>query len=263
MNDIANSRLDLIWTLAADEYVKELIRESRIPQANVTIDEFTENKILRMIRRDHRRTQTRKTWKVFRTLLVACLILATLALAACMTLPTVREAIWQVVLDWGDESVKINFVPPNDADSTNPAVTTVDTPANTTTTEPSDPPEPPASEPPTSIEEVNIPSYVPEKYTVQSSSMRKVYTMMYFNSTGDSVITFQQMIITSGSEGDATEGTATNVIVNGINAVLLTFEDQPNAYILYWQDHQYRYTINGYFESYADLLRMAESVAVK
>ena len=263
MNDIANSRLDLIWTLAADEYVKELIRESRIPQANATIDESIENKILRMIRRNHRHTQRQKTWKIFRTLLVACLILATLVLAACMALPTVREAIWRVVLDWGDESVKINFVPPNDAYSTNPAVTTVDTPTSTTTTEPSDPPEPPVVEPPTSIEEVNIPSYVPAKYTVQSIMLRKAYMLSYFDTEGNEVITFKQMLISSDSKGDATDGIANDVIVNGMNAILFTYEDQPNAYMLYWQDSQYRYSINGYFDSYEDLLRMAESVAIK
>lgn len=265
MNDITNSRLDLIWTLAAEEYVKDLIVESRKPQANAKIAEFTENKILRMIRRDHRRTQRRKTWKVLRTLLVACLIIATLALAACMALPTVREAIWKVVLDWGDESVKIGFVTPentNSADSTT-AITPMDPSASTAPAEPSDPPKPPASEPPTFIEEVNIPTYLPIGYTIQSKIMRKAYIVDYFNTEGNWALTFQQMTISSESEGDATQGNAIDVIVNGMNAILFTYEDQPNAYMLYWQDSQYRYSINGYFDSYDDLLKMAESVQVK
>ena len=32
MNDITNSKLDLIWTIAAEEYVQDLVRESRIPR---------------------------------------------------------------------------------------------------------------------------------------------------------------------------------------------------------------------------------------
>lgn len=267
MNNGANTKLDLIWALAAEEYVKDLILESRKPQADAVIDEYTEKKILRMIRKDDRHRRYGNVRSVFRYVLVACLIAATLALAACMAHPTIREAIWKVFLEWGDESVKISFVPPNDTDSAHttqladPAVTTVDTSASTT--EPSDPPEPPTPEPPTSIEEVNMPGYVPEKYAVQSSMTRKVYKLSYFNTDGEEVITFRQMTFSSGSEGDATEGIATDVIVNGLNAVVFTFEDDPKAYMLYWQDNQYRYSISGSFESYDDLLKMAESVEVK
>lgn len=266
MNNGANTKLDLIWALAAEEYVKDLILESRKPQADAVIDEYTEKKILRMIRKDDRHRRYGNVRSVFRYVLVACLIAATLALAACMAHPTIREAIWKVFLEWGDESVKISFVPPNDTDSAHttqladPAVTTVDTSASTT--EPSDPPEPPAPEPPTSIEAVNIPTYLPVGYTIQSTIMRKAYIVDYFNANGELVITFKQMTISSGSKGDGTEGTATEVTVNGLNAVLFTYDDS-SLYLLYWQDGQYRYSINGHFASFKELLRMAESVKVK
>ena len=268
MNDIANSKLDLIWVFAADEYVKDLFRESKIPHPDAVMDEITEARILRMIRKEHYRTKRRQAWKIVRIALVACLILATLALAACVAIPTIREAIWKVMLEWGDESVKINFVPADDPDYTNPSVTTTSKPSDspatsTTTTKPTDEPEPPVVEAPTSIKEVNIPSYVPVGYTVQSSAMRKVYTLLYYNSEGNVVITFQQMTIASGSEGDSMEGIATDVVINGLNAVLITYADQPNLYVLYWQDSQYKYSIYGTFASRDEILRMAGSVAVK
>ncbi len=263
MNDIANTKLDILWTLAADEYVKDLIRESRVPHPDTVIDEWTEGKILRMIRKERNRTKRRHVWKYLRIALVACLVLATLALAACMAFPTVREAIWQVVLDWGDESVKIQFVPAEDPDYNNAAVTTSSDPAGTTTTDSSDEPDEPIPEPPTSIQEINIPSYVPAGYTVQSKTMRKAYIVDYLNSNGAVVATFKQMTFSAGSEGDATEGIATDVEVNGLNAVLFTYQDSPNVYQLYWQDTQYKYCIYGNFESYEELLRMANSVTVK
>lgn len=268
MNDIANSKLDLIWMFAADEYVKDLIRESRVPHPDAVMDEATEARILRMIRKDHHRQKRRQAWKIVRIALVACLILATLALAACVAIPTIREAIWKVVLEWDDESVKINFVPADDPDYTNPSVTTTDQPSDgptttTTTTKPTDEPEPPVVEAPTSIKEVNIPSYVPSGYTVQSSASRKVYMVTYYDSEGNVAATFQQMTISYGSKGDAEEGTAIDVIVNGLNAVLITYADQPNIYLLYWQDSQYKYSLHGSFESYDELVKMANSVTVK
>lgn len=268
MNDITNSKLDLIWTIAAEEYVQDLVRESRIPQEDAVMDEWTRARILRMIRKEHNRTKRRPIWKALRIALVACLVLATLALAACIALPTVREAIWKVVLEWGDESVKINFVPADDPDDSSAALITTDPATSTTTvttTEPTDEPdpEPPAVEPPSSIQEVNIPGYVPAGYTVQSKIMRKVYIVDYANANGDVVITFKQMTITSGSEGDSQEGNPTDIIVNGLNAVLITYADNPNLYVLYWQDSQYRYSISGAFESQNELLQMAASVQVK
>ncbi len=269
MNDIANSKLDLIWTLAADEYVKDLICESRVSRADAVMDAWTENKILRMIRKEHNRTKRRKLWKVVRIALVACLTVATLAFAACMAFPTVREAIWKVVLQWGDESVKIEFVPSDDPDYTSPAGTTTDVSAGITTTELSDPstqpdpPDQPVVEPPTSIEEVNVPAYVPAGYTVESTGTRKTHTLMYYNAAGEIMITFKQMTVSFGSEGDAQDGIATDVTINGMNAILITYEDQPNAFLLYWQDAQYKYNIHGYFESYDELIELANSVAVK
>ena len=268
MNDITNSKLDLIWTIAAEEYVQDLVRESRIPREDAVMDEWTRAKILRMIRKEHNRTKRRPIWKALRIALVACLVLATLALAACIALPTVREAIWKVVLEWGDESVKINFVPADDPDDSSAALITTDPATSTTTvttTEPTDEldPEPPAVEPPSSIQEVNIPGYVPAGYTVQSSASRKVYMVSYYDTEGNVAFTFKQTTISSGSKGDSEEGNATEVIVNGLNAVLITYTDNPNLYVLYWQDSQYRYSIYGTFDSPSELLQMAASVQVK
>lgn len=268
MNDITNSKLDLIWTIAAEEYVQDLVRESRIPREDAVMDEWTRAKILRMIRKEHNRTKRRPIWKALRIALVACLVLATLALAACIALPTVREAIWKVVLEWGDESVKINFVPADDPDDSSAALITTDPATSTTTvttTEPTDEPdpEPPAVEPPSSIQEVNIPGYVPAGYTVQSSASRKVYMVSYYDTEGNVSFTFKQTTIPLGSEGDSQEGNPANIIVNGLNAVLITYTDNPNLYVLYWQDSQYRYSIYGTFNNQSELLQMATSVQVK
>lgn len=106
MKSIENKRLDILWTLAADEYVNELVQESKVAQTDAVIDPSIERKILRMIRKDHRCTQRRKLWNVIRPMLVACLIIATLALAACMAHPTIRKTVKQVLREWTNTSVQ-------------------------------------------------------------------------------------------------------------------------------------------------------------
>ena len=106
MKSIENKRLDILWTLAADEYVNELVQESKVAQTDAVIDPSIERKILRMIRKDHRSTQHRKLWNVLRPMLVACLIIASLAMAACMAHPTVRKAVKQVLREWTNTSVQ-------------------------------------------------------------------------------------------------------------------------------------------------------------
>jgi hypothetical protein len=116
--------------------------------------------------------------------------------------------------------------------------------------------------PPKYIEEVNVPSYMPTGYTSNSTLTKKAFMMDYYNQIGENVITFKQRIISSGSEGDAEEGTANEITINGFQAIVISYADHPNEYVLYWQDNQYRYSIHGYFEDYDELIRMATSVKV-
>lgn len=225
MNKISNEKLDLLWAMASDEFVKDILNEAAPTESDVKPDDHTRNRILRQIRKNHRKTKLRIGWKVLRIAMVACLAAAALALVACMAFPTVREAIWKVVLEWGDESVKIDFVPADDPDystSTDPSVTTSNDPIVTTTVEPTDEPDTPIVTPPTSIEEINIPGYMPVGYTVTSNILRKSYMLDYYNADGESVITFKQTLINAESWGDAEEGTAANITINGLNAILIT-----------------------------------------
>ncbi len=261
MNKNPNEELDLIWAMASKEFVKDILIEAEPTESDVKLDDITDNKILHLIHKNNRRTKRLKVWKALRIALVACLALATLALAACMAMPTVREAIWKVVLEWGDESVKIDFVPADDPDYTISDPTTDD--PSGATTEPTNKPTEPVVKPPKSIEEVNVPSYMPVGYMTEGWLMQSNYVMIYYDSTGTNVITYNQMIIDSNSYGDAEDGIATEITINGLNAILITYSDQPTEYVLYWQDAKYRYNIHGWFQSYDELIRMASSVEVK
>lgn len=263
MNNIPNEKLDLIWAMASNEFVKDILIEAEPSESDIKIDDATDNKILHLIRKNNRRTKRRQVWKALRIALVACLALATLALAACMAMPTVREAIWKVVLEWGEESVKIDFVPNDDPDYTTSGNTSEDPSSTTTTAGSTDEPDEPVVEPPKSIEEVNVPSYMPVGYTTESSLMHNAFRLSYYNENEERVCIFRQVTIDSTTTGDAEGGIAKELTINGLSAIQISYSDEPNVYYLIWQDSKYRYIIYGYFESYDELIRLATSVEVK
>ena len=259
MNNCNYDKLDAIMSLATAEYVKELNEEFLNAECAFEVSYTTKQRILRMIRKDKFRTNHRKTRTVFKYIMVAALIAATVAFTACMALPRIREAIWKAVLDWHDEYVSIQFVPATTEDPNASA----NKPSDPNSTDTNEKPNDPIIVPPTSIEEVNVPSYMPMGYRSESTLMERTYTANYFDKNNAFMFCYTQMIIDSDSKGDGEEGTATEITINGLSAIVLTYSDEPNVYTLYWQDQQYRYRIYGYFEDYNELIRIATSVDVK
>lgn len=259
MNDYTSDRLDSILTLAATEYAKKLTDEFSSAKPDFEMSEATERRIMRMIRKDKHRTSRKNAWRIVKYIMVACLIVATVAFTACMAISRIRQAIWKAIVEWHDDCVSVQFVPnETDANDTWTSVST-DTTSDTLSTA-ADSPNVPLL---TTIEEVNMPSYMPVGYTTTSIIMGKSFTLSYFDESGAWVFTFNQMVVDADSKGDCREGKFTETTVNGLDAIVITYDDQPNVYTLYWQDSQYRYNIYGYFEDYNELIRFVESVEVK
>ena len=248
-------RLDTILALATAEYMRQETEAFLSAETDAALSEETERKINRMIRIEKGKKTRRKVWKVLRTVLIAALAAATVALAACVAHPEIREAIWKVVLTWGDESVKIDFVPANP--NRKPGANSADN------NRPTQKPNTPIPDAPKSIEAVRVPGYMPNGWTAESRNTGTIFSIDYYNADGESIITFVQMIIDSDSSVDANGATATELAVNGWDGVLLTYEDQPSVYMLYWQDYEYRYSFYGQFDSLDQLITMAESVYVE
>lgn len=248
-------RLDTILALATAEYMRQETEAFLSAETDITLGEETERKITRMMHRANGRDRRRKVWKVLRTVLIAALAAATVALAACVAHPEIREAIWKVVLTWGDESVKIDFVPANP--NRKPGASSADN------NSPTQKPNAPIPDAPKTIEAVRIPGYMPVGWTTESNLLNNCFRLSYYNADEERVITYRQSTIDANSTVDAEGATATELTVNGWDGVLLTYEDEPNVYTLYWQDYEYRYSFYGQFDSLDQLIRMAESVYVE
>ncbi len=259
MNNYSYDQIDAIMSLAMTEYSEKITNQFLNAKPDFEVDEKVEQRILRMIRKDKHRTSRQKAWQVFKYIMVAVLIVATVAFTACMALPRIREAIWDAVVEWHDEYVAIKFVPVTTGDSN----VSANKPSEPLSTDTTDKPNDPIIVPPDSIEEVNVPGYMPMGYTTESSLKDRVFRLSYYDENDAFMFSYNQMVIDLGSEGDAEEGISTETTINGLSAIIITYNDEPNVYSLYWQDNQYRYRIYGYFEDYDELIRLATSVKVK
>lgn len=259
MNNYTCDQLDAILTLATAKYAQKLTDEFLSAKPDFELSEQAEQRILRLIRKDKHRTTRKNAGRIVKYIMVACLIAATLAFTACMAFPRIRQAIWKAIVEWHDDYIAVKFVP-SEPEASN---TSTAEPSDTVLEDTTDTPDSPIAVPPDSIEEINTPSYMPIGYTTKSSLKKGVFRLSYYDESDAFVFSYNQMVIDSGSEGDALEGISTETTLNGLSAIVITYDDDPNVYTLYWQDSQYRYSIYGYFEDYNELIRFATSVEVK
>lgn len=259
MNTYTCDNLDAILTLAATEYAKKLTDEFLSAKPDFDISEPSEQRIMRMIRKDKHRTSRKNAWRIAKYIMVACLIAATVAFTACMAIPRIRQAIWQAIVDWHGDYVSIKFVP-IETDALD-AATII--PSDAIAERASFTPTALSTVPPESIVEVNVPSYTPIGYTTKSTTKEGIFMLNYYDECNAFAFTYRQMVVDSESKSNAEAGASAQMTINGMNAIVFTYADQPNVYSLYWQDRQYRYNIYGYFEDYTQLIRLATSVDVK
>ncbi len=256
MNINHSDKLDALLSLATAQWVDELNDEFLSAQSEIELTPQTNRRILRMLRKDKRRTPPSTARMVFKYLMLAVLIAATVAFTACMALPRIREAIWKIMLEWHDEYVSVQFVP-----ATEDSHASANKPSDSTNT--TEKTNDPTIVLPLSIEEINIPKYMPIGYTTKSSITESIFRLSYYDENDSFIFSYHQMVIGFNSTADSENGTLSEIEINGLNAVVIAYSDDPNVYCLYWQDNQYRYRIYGYFEDYNELIRLASSVDVK
>jgi hypothetical protein len=179
-------------------------------------------------------------------IIAAALVAVFLALTACACIPEIQKYFWGVVTEWYGDHFEVFFEP-------EPATT-----EEPTTTAPE-------AELPTEIERVAKLTYVPEGCTkaFEIAGSAQYYADYYW---GDEwMFGFAQCAYdATNSFMDGENANAVYVQVNSCESVLTEELDGGRIkYCLFWQDDQYRYCLQGYFPSIAELIRIAESVSLE
>ena len=110
------------------------------------------------------------------------------------------------------------------------------------------------------FEDVMLPSYVPDGYTVTDMSFTPIFnTVDYIN--GENIIYFTQFHSDGTVSFDNEHNTISEYQSDKYEGFLLTSTDIDNNYLLYVWDNQYSYEISGTIDK-NEIFKMIESIEV-
>lgn len=234
MSECTFDRLDALISLGARSLVdKEAEKFMQITE-DAEISSRAYRRVERMLRSHRNKDKMQKIIRPAKVACVACLICISVTFTACVSIPSVRKAMWTAVVEWYDEYISITFKPEDT--------------------------ETPLPEFPKTIEEINLPGYMPDGYSSMMTKTKNSVFVEYYDLNDEYAYTFvQELHHDKYFDIDETEQDLHKIDIGGVEGVLVIDEDMMS---ITWKDGKYSYVIQGVFESREDLLRVCNSVKI-
>lgn len=241
MNERSNDRFESLISAAVVDCVYQTADEF------CAVDTSAVPSTPRLYKKVMRNLPGRKRTTV-KVILVAALVAAFVALTACACITEIREYVWGVVTEWYGDHFEVSF---------EPEPVTTEEPETTA----------PEAQYPTEIERVAKLTYVPEGYYVENECSISAQYMISYSADDNQKFTFVQNIYDYDVTDSFIDGINEREIyltINGFDGVVTEVDFQDDIiYCLLWQDNQYRYMLQGYFNSITELVRIAENVSLE
>lgn len=112
---------------------------------------------------------------------------------------------------------------------------------------------------PETIEEVYVPSYIPEGYTLlEEEDLKLMYFLFYTNEKGQE-ISVEQFTLSVSMAVDTEDITTENITINGMNGIIYSKRGLTTIIV---NDNRYVHLISGY-ENREELIKVAESLHIR
>ena len=214
----SSDRSELKWKLLIDGFSDDdVVMFNNLDTSNVIFNEEYYKKRDRIVKNETRKPKVRLLKRVSTRIAVAILVLLSVAFMTLMSISAVRNAIWNVVIEWYDEYIDIKH-----NDGTDDNNSKLD-----------------------KIEFINKPTVLPdgveEIQLIESSN-----TIMYDYYIDENYIcSFTQGIKGESSvfQVDAEGVSAYTVIIKNKN--IFVFSDTDGFITMYWVDEYYDYSLTG------------------
>ena len=167
-----------------------------------------------------------------------------------MAVPKLRECVFDAVVEWYENYVTVRFEP---VEKDSAQDTTVSEPVASGGTESAEV----AIKPPTKIEKVMKPTYLPEGAEEDVVVNTKAMVIIEYYINDDVVITYRQKLIDGNTWLD-NKAIICSVEINGKSGV--AFEDEDGSQGIVWTDGEYCYHINSMILDIDELIIIASSV---
>lgn len=227
--------------------------------------EYNEEIKKRALRYAFKRSRYSRKQQVVRVLLVACLVVMLAAITACMTFPELCDAIWNSVVEWYDDYIKVRFEETTEVKKDTDGIATIDSLSPEKANTSSCIVEKEIAAPPTTIEHKAYMTFMPEGYYAEFGEEDPRYIFVNcFDETKEFKFYLMQGIIDHQSAYlDTQQENLIELEINGFPAVLREQTLKSSGYSLIWTDGLYYYTLYGEFESLTELVQIAESVTLE
>lgn len=234
MSECTFDRLDALISLGTRSLIDKEAEKFMQLSEDTKISSKGRRKVERSIKHYQDQEKMQKFIKPVKVAGIACLVGISLTFTACVSIPKVREAMWDAVVEWYDDYIAVRFQK-NDPSALLP-------------------------EAPDEIEELNIPGYLPDGYSFNSYKNINYFICEYYNSNDEYEYTFIQGLRDNAIlEIDETSQGLVEVDINGITGIMVTDEDMMSVV---WQDGKYSYAVQGVFQSESDILQVCKSVKI-
>ncbi len=226
------TNFDVLLRAACEQYCQDM-NEEILSRPVITAVSAGERRRYRRIRSSGGRPVR---WTPLKIALVIALICLSLCFTACVCITRIRTAIKEIILDWYNEYVAIDFEPAAQAD-TNPAL------------------------PPDKILQKAYVADLPEGYTEEVDHDSEIFYCVNYFFESEMVFSLAQSIV--GQENvwsDSHIEEMMEVSIHENKAFIFRDVNTQNQYTIVWEDGLYIYYLQGTFEQINDAINMASRV---
>lgn len=252
--ELNRDKLDyLICIAAARCYDDDAEKLDSVETSSVVFSRSYENKKRRIIRQYKNKDRNIKLKKIALRAAICALLIMSMAFITVMAIESLRDAVFETIIEWYDDYFTIRFKTPTSAPTDNNGTENGKTEAPTEG-------KAPVITPPVSIEEVRKPTYLPdgveEDLVVQNKSA--VITDYYIGDTLCFSLS-QKTVESSDKYINNKENNIKEVSIGNIKGTLITYEDRNDIFLI-WTDGEYIYELRTNFADVGELIRIAESI---
>ena len=286
MNTAINDKLDLLIALAAKDCGNDDVEMFRsLDTSDVNLGNNFYAKQRRAINKYKRKPAITLIRKCLIRVAVALMAILSFGFMTVMAMPDLKEAVFEAVVEWYDNHISIRFEPSggknNEPTDTTTSTTTSSTSTTTsststsststttssTSTSTSSTPSGITGEsdssnsaitPPTRIEKVMKPTYIPEGAEEDLVTSNKIVVTIDYYIGDDVDLSFSQRLLDNNGVFFDDNVISYDIEVNGYSAVLLEFESGMKA--IAWTDGAYYYYILSTISDVNELIKIASSV---
>ena len=250
-------KLDMMIALAAKDCGNDDIELlDNLDVSNVALDKYFHRRKTRIVEK-HKHYPTMLAFKRgFLRVAIVLMLIMSLGFTTIMAISPIREAVFEVVIEWYEDYITIRYEPTNEEvnDSSGGE-------GNEIKDNDENPPiNDPVIIPPTVIEEVRKPTALPKNVVEDIVMQNKTFVCIDYYEGGELVYTFNQMSLEDRDKYLDNEGAIVEKVdINGNSGTVIQHTEFSGISIV-WSDGEYIYQMITQSTSLDELIHLCRSV---